>query len=356
MTASAWIRAWWYYDVLYKQFGQIPNSPVLVASILFGSLLVPTFLMGMTLPLLSKALTPAIEFAGHRIGSVYALNTAGAAAGALTTAWILMGRVDFREILKIGASVNLAVGLLALVPGLILSRVENNSFLPEPPEPVYPVPGRPVFSFSTWALIYGLSGFLELSLEMAWFRILGVLIHPDPKEIAVIGMGSGDTIFSLGGRAETKEITCIEIVESQLDGLRLLYEKQPYGGLKSLLNDPRIKHVTGDGRRYLAASQFPRIGRIYSRSAFHFFSLIPGIAIRTAMEARATAQRFCRRIQGAGATPTHLPGRGSLRGTVRHRSAGKLRPVAVASPRSSIPGLRGASRALVWPGNLAAGL
>ena len=64
-----WISAWWYYDVLYKQLGHIPTSSFLLAAILFASLLVPTFLMGMTLPLLSKALTPTVELAGQRIGS-----------------------------------------------------------------------------------------------------------------------------------------------------------------------------------------------------------------------------------------------------------------------------------------------
>ena len=46
--------------------------------------------------------------------------------------------------------------------------------------------------------------------------MFAVLLHPKPEEVAVIGLGSGDTVYALGGSPHTRELTCIEIVESDL--------------------------------------------------------------------------------------------------------------------------------------------
>jgi spermidine synthase len=171
-----WFSTWWYYDILYKQFGEIANSPVLLVVILFGSLLVPTFMMGMTLPLLAKAITPAVELAGRRIGSLYAWNTLGAAAGALATAWAILGRYDFQQIARIGAVINFAAAVVAGVVALSLSRPDTASGPQVSVSRQIPVRAPSGFSFATWILVYALSGFVALSLEILWFRILGVML------------------------------------------------------------------------------------------------------------------------------------------------------------------------------------
>jgi spermidine synthase len=68
----------------------------------------------------------------------------------------------------------------------------------------------------------------------------------------VIGLGSGDTLFGIAGRREFERITCIEIVRLQLDTLRRLRQTWTYGGLESVLADPRIVNVYGDGRLHVA--------------------------------------------------------------------------------------------------------
>jgi spermidine synthase len=80
---------------------------------------------------------------------------------------------------------------------------------------------------------------------------LPAFIHPAPRDAAIIGLGSGDTVFAVAGRPEIAHITCIEIVRPQLDTLRQLTLRWPYGGLRSLLGNPRIEHVFGDGRVHL---------------------------------------------------------------------------------------------------------
>ena len=52
------------------------------------------------------------------------------------------------------------------------------------------------------------------------------------------GLGSGDTVYGVAGRPDIERITCVEIIAPQIDGLRQLQQRQPYGGLQGLLRRP----------------------------------------------------------------------------------------------------------------------
>jgi spermidine synthase len=80
---------------------------------------------------------------------------------------------------------------------------------------------------------------------------LPVLLHPAPARVAVIGLGSGDTTWAVGGRSETALIDSIEIVAPALTSLRNLAVSHPYPGLRELLGDARVQHRLTDGRAFL---------------------------------------------------------------------------------------------------------
>jgi hypothetical protein len=80
---------------------------------------------------------------------------------------------------------------------------------------------------------------------------LPALMHPNPDTAAVIGLGSGDTCYAVAGRPDIGRIACIEIIRPQLETLRRLTARDSYGALATLLRDPRIEHVVGDGRAFL---------------------------------------------------------------------------------------------------------
>jgi predicted membrane-bound spermidine synthase len=167
-----------YYDVLYQHLGPLAIAPPITAVILFASLLWPTFFMGMSLPLLAKALTEKLERAASTVGALYGVNTLGAAVGALTATWWLLPRFGLDGSLRLGGMLNLICVVVVLpfvwraTPALsekgagkkgsgVFSGVES-------------IPST--FGFRTWLAIYGLSGFLALSLEIVWFRLLGVMV------------------------------------------------------------------------------------------------------------------------------------------------------------------------------------
>ncbi|HEY0963220.1 MAG TPA: hypothetical protein VGE69_12780 [Pseudomonadales bacterium] len=172
----ALVSSWWYYDVLYVQHAALAESPLTLALVLFASLLLPTCCMGMSFPLVSKALTPTLALAGRRIGALYAMNTLGGAAGAFVVVWFWMGSLDFPAILGVGARINFVVAGLALLAGIVAWLRHTHALADTGSAEESAHRSQPLFAFTTWTWLYGLAGFLALSWEILWFRLLGVLL------------------------------------------------------------------------------------------------------------------------------------------------------------------------------------
>ncbi len=186
IACFAFISTWLYYDVLYLHFGHLAKSTFLMTLVLFMSLLWPTFLMGMSLPLLAKTLTRRLEKAFEITGYLYGFNTLGAAAGALATTWFLVRHVGLDGAIQLGAIFNIfsAIASTICLPffntGLIRNFSSQNKIIDNSLQigngPSIPMAGSPFLPVRTWILIYGISGFIALSLEILWFRILGVML------------------------------------------------------------------------------------------------------------------------------------------------------------------------------------
>src|SRR5207244_7186654 len=80
----------------------------------FVVLVVPTFLMGGTLPVLTRFFTERLEDVEGKVGVLYALNTFGAAAGSLLAALVLIPGIGNIRTTLIIASMNVAIGLFAV--------------------------------------------------------------------------------------------------------------------------------------------------------------------------------------------------------------------------------------------------
>ena len=81
-------------------------------------LLVPTVLMGMSLPFLTRAMVRRAETAGGTIAFLYGINVLGAAAGALATPWVFMRHYGVGAALWGAVAANLVAGLSALALAL----------------------------------------------------------------------------------------------------------------------------------------------------------------------------------------------------------------------------------------------
>ena len=188
-----------FYDFLYTRHPELGQSSWLLWIVLFCSLLWPTFFMGVSLPLLAKALTRDVGEAAPTIGRLYGINTLGAAVGALITTWILLPQLGLEQTLKVGAALNFScAGALALFVISMRKQAEARPVMTElgqqEPNPSLPQTAESAgFTFGTWLLLYVLSGFIALSLEILWLRLLTVML-----KCTAFAFGTMLTIY-LGG-------------------------------------------------------------------------------------------------------------------------------------------------------------
>jgi spermidine synthase len=182
------LSPWLYYDVIYRELLPLSSSRAVLFSIVFAGLLWPTFLMGCSLPLLSKAVVSQIAGSAQLIGWLYGLNTLGAACGAFAGGWLLIGSWGFDKALYFGACVNLVVA----AGGLLLSRRAELSGLAPIPKHNSVSSGDRV-AVASWSLLVFVSGFLIVALQIVWYRLIGLLLQSNSYSFSLVL-----TVFLLG--------------------------------------------------------------------------------------------------------------------------------------------------------------
>ena len=141
--------------VQFGGFGDGTGSRFAVAGLL---MLLPTTLMGGTLPVMARALVRS-GVSGKVLGQLYAINTAGAVAGALAPDLLLVPAVGLTATAFVAAAGNLSVaGLVHLV------RLETPVPPLAAPGPRPRVPRGPV-------ILYAVSGFCAMGYEVLWSRV-----------------------------------------------------------------------------------------------------------------------------------------------------------------------------------------
>lgn len=140
-------------------------------------LLVPTTLMGGTLPLLARAVTDDVETSGRSIGSLYAANTWGGVVGSGVAAFVLIALVGVQSTIFIAAGMNLllAVATLLLARGGVGATPPHGSDVSAAPAPAAapgPAPsGEADVPLGLVALAYGASGAVALVLQVLLTRV-----------------------------------------------------------------------------------------------------------------------------------------------------------------------------------------
>ncbi len=186
------------------------DSPALVSFqfwACFLVLLVPTALMGGTLPIAVKGFVRRLESVSEEVGRLYGLNTFGAALGVLLAGFILLPIVGLKGAVILAAAVNLAVGAAVL-----LAEARTPAGEPDSPRDANPAggdgsarryrrrrrglprnanpaggdgsapsrrrDGRPLSRPLRGVLFAGflLSGFSGLALEVVWVRAFALYV------------------------------------------------------------------------------------------------------------------------------------------------------------------------------------
>jgi spermidine synthase len=141
----------------------------------FFLLVIPTLLMGATLPVLSRFFVTSFAHLGRRVGDLYGINTLGAVLGCGLAGYYLIPTYGMRSTVYLAAAFNLAVaGLIFVVDRM---RVKGES--PDVAAPREATVGASGITswLGTFLLVsFGLSGFTALVYENAWTRALTMVL------------------------------------------------------------------------------------------------------------------------------------------------------------------------------------
>ena len=137
------------------------------AIVTFLLLLIPTLLMGSTLPLLVEYLVRETENVGESVGSLYSVNTFGSAVACFVAAAYLMRALGQSGSIHVAAAINGVVGTSALLLSLRKSAGKT--------EPVFDA-ARDRRQHQTISVTYGMlmagaAGFIALAYEIIWYHI-----------------------------------------------------------------------------------------------------------------------------------------------------------------------------------------
>ena len=126
----------------------------------FVMLLLPTTLMGATMPVLASALTHGLEDVGASVADLYAANTTGAMSGALLAGFFLIPRWGLTGSLQVAAGLSL---LAAVMCWGLPQGVPDRPAMEE---------GAEEEGWPAAIALFGLCGFAALALEVLWTRAL----------------------------------------------------------------------------------------------------------------------------------------------------------------------------------------
>ena len=132
----------------------------------FGLVVVPTVLMGATLPILVEYLVRTRGNVGRTVGVLYAVNTFGSAAACFVASIWLLGSLGKAGTVTVAAVLNVIVGLGALA---IHFRARGTTATPA--SPTISETERPrLMPFPLAMGLVALTGFISLSYEIMWAR------------------------------------------------------------------------------------------------------------------------------------------------------------------------------------------
>ena len=162
----------------------------------FALLLVPSTAMGITLPLLTKALTNPQSTFGTILGSLYGWNTAGAVVGVIACEMYLVRVFGVHGTALFAGALN----LLAAAAAAAIST-QSREVAPLPASPTRPRRAAAVATpLRPWLTAAFLSGFCLLALEVVWFRFLLLYVKGHSEALALI-LGLVLIGIALGGLA-----------------------------------------------------------------------------------------------------------------------------------------------------------
>lgn len=172
------------------------NLLILKFLLSFATLILPTFFMGGTLPVLTKFLTKNLADAGKDVATLYYINSLGAVIGAALAGFVLIRWLALDGAVWGAASFNLLIGIAAVSLAKYIKIDDAQLPSDTETEPVQKYSHRIVQLAITTA---ALSGFIAMLYELTWIRLLSNILGSSTYSFTVmlIAFISGITLGSL---------------------------------------------------------------------------------------------------------------------------------------------------------------
>ena len=216
--ALAWLQELYpsIYPSLPKGFAAITFVRFLMALLVLA---VPTVLMGATLPLIVKSSYSRATDLGQRMGLLYATNTVGAIAGTLFSGLYLIPTHGIQRAFVAAASLNLAIAIIAIIAGFAMPPVKVPASRPAEDRSHDEDTTEVATVRKTVLLVFALSGFMSLALEVIWFRVLVLLVRPTVYGFAMMlatllfGIGVGSYLVTPLLKRERPWLLILSVLE-----------------------------------------------------------------------------------------------------------------------------------------------
>jgi spermidine synthase len=255
----------------------------------FLVMFLPTVLTGSLLPVAARVLVRNTATAGKGVGSLYALNALGCMTGAAVAGFALIPLIGVQESIVLLCALQMLLGLVLIMSGPDLPLRRRFAW-------VVPVPAL-VLAF-TWVLplqgkvyssanrtgmpksqsIYyreGAASIVEVledangnrfliingainaapypvSVGLRAHRLISqlpLMLHPDPRRLLVLGLGSGMTSGAALQFDNLETIDCAEL-SSDVDGAAGYFERWNHG----VAHSPKFSVTIEDGRNFMLTS------------------------------------------------------------------------------------------------------
>ncbi|HSB79237.1 MAG TPA: fused MFS/spermidine synthase [Candidatus Methylomirabilis sp.] len=288
LTQQAYSRLYGLVDVSFAAFSLV------LFLLSFLVIVVPTALMGATLPVLSRFCVTRFASLGRRIGDLYAVNTLGAVLGCAFAGFLLISSLGLRGTVRLAASFNLAIAVVIVLMvawagtrGVVLGGREEEAA------------GRTDGTRSRLDVVllagFALSGAAAMIYENAWTRALTLVIGMSTYSFSVmlttflVGLALGSLLYARWWGGREMGIAGFGLLQLLIALSALatipLFERLPFLFL-------RLRHGFGDSFQQfltiqmllsalvmilptlLLGATFPVVARIYTQSIYRVGSSV----------------------------------------------------------------------------------
>ena len=181
-------------------------------------LLVPTALMGATLPLLSAALLRSNGPRSTSITRLYTRNLAGAICGSIAAGFLLLPTFGVRVTIYIAALINILIGIVSIVADL---RVKQSSIVKDAnadePQPAETSPAAAPGDAKFWMACAFISGFVTIATQVSWTRLLTMIVGSSTYAFSIVvalflmGLSGGSFVVARKSRAAKLRATVLRV-------------------------------------------------------------------------------------------------------------------------------------------------